>query len=549
MNIHISNVYGMIKNQRIAQDQRRIAEVGHRLGYLEIGIYNYPAEHEPQAEQAKRMEGILAAVKPDDILILQLPTGNGERFDTQLVKQINTHQARLIILWHSLKYYQEQTAKLAIWSDSEVPVCTVREAVYYEEDYQIQKMLIDACIAGNEADENMIHIGMGVHDKDGNYCSWLGITMQSIIEHTKAKVEFHIMHDDTLTLENKRRLIHIASKAGHKTQFHRIDESCFSSQNSQMGIYTIGALFRILLPEVCSDLSRIIYLDSDLLVNCDIKDLWDTDIRDYCLAAVPDDDIVTGKVWAAPVAKGQMKREGYFNSGVIYMNLEKIRRMGNMREEVVRYIEENTDTNLPDQDALNVIYQNETLLLEEKWNRFAKYVSRDKEKKLAECIYHYVGTVCCLYNETAMDVLYMQTANRTPWGNELSRKFINMSVNRQWNRIDNLRKVISKISEPEKKMYFYGDETMAMQNMYHLLSVTPQNACRILTKTDSSEGLPCKELAALQKEEQNSCIVFLLPDADGGMAIANLEHMGMQNQTDFFVIPCLLKQEDGGYLV
>ena len=188
MNIHISNVYGMIKNQRIAQDQRRIAEVGHRLGYLEIGIYNYPAEHEPQTEQVKRMEGILAAVKPDDILILQLPTGNGERFDTQLVKQINTHQARLIILWHSLKYYQEQTAKLAIWSDSEVPVCTVREAVYYEEDYQIQKMLIDACIAGNEADENMIHIGMGVHDKDGNYCSWLGITMQSIIEHTKAKV-------------------------------------------------------------------------------------------------------------------------------------------------------------------------------------------------------------------------------------------------------------------------------------------------------------------------------------------------------------------------
>lgn len=552
MKIYISNVYGMIVNPKIARVQQRVAIVGKKLGYLELGIYNYPTQNEPENELEKRIEGILAAVQSNDIVILQLPTGNGERFDMQLVQKINERSAKIVMLWHSVKYFLKQRDNLAIWSDCEILPCVLNEAIWYSGDFFIQKILVEVTDTAlhhcdNDADE--IHIGMGVHDKDGNYCSWLGVTMQSIIEHTNERICFHILHDDTLIEKNKKRLSYVAYRAGQRVKFHPIDKSYFEAQGKQMGIYTIGALFRILLPEVCSDLSRIIYLDSDLLVNCDIKDLWNTDITDYCLAAVPDNDIVIGRIWAAPVAKGQMPREKYFNSGVIYMNLDKIRQSGNMRENVLKYIVGNPDTNLPDQDALNVTYQKETLLLEEKWNRFAKHVSRDRERELQECIYHYVGTVCCLYNETAMDVLYTQTANRTPWGQELSRKFINMSVNRQRNRIDNIRKVISKLCESEKKLIFYGNETMAMKNMYHLLSVAPQNSYRISTQMDNSGELQSKPLSILQSEEQNSYIVFLLPDADDGTGISKLEHMGLQNQTDFFVIPCLLKPEDGGYLV
>lgn len=550
MKTYITNVYGMIKNKRIAKNQNRIAKVAHVLGYLELGIYNYPSESETDALLIKRIEGILSAVQDNDTVILQLPTGNGERFDAQLVKTIRLHKVQLIMLWHSFKYYMEQRTKLAIWSDYEVDVRTVREALNDRDDFLIQKVLLDACM--NEKNiksaEDIIHIGMGVHDRDGNYCSWLGITMQSIMEHTDAGIAFHILHDDTLTLENQRRLMYIASRAGNQTVFHKIENNRFYSQNSQMGMYTIGALFRILLPEVCADLSKIIYFDSDLLVNCDVRELWNMDISNYCLAAVPDWDIVEGRIWAAPIAKGQMKKERYFNSGVIYMNLEQIRAKGNMCDAVLKYIEKNTDTNLPDQDALNVIYQEDTLLLDAKWNRFAKDVRAQNEKELKECIYHYVGTLCVLYYETQMDVLYMQTAERTPWGNALSRKYINMSMGRQTGRIDNLRDTIHAICEGKRKILFYGQETWAMKNMYQLLSVTAQNSYRVLKEKEEGGILPCKDLSELQKEEKNTFIVLALPQADQGMALSNLDSMGLVRQKDYFAIPCLLKYEDGGFL-
>ena len=50
-------------------------------------------------------------------------------------------------------------------------------------------------------------------------------------------------------------------------------------------------MFRCSLPELLPNLNRIIYLDADLFVNRDIKELWDVDICEYCLAGVADEGV------------------------------------------------------------------------------------------------------------------------------------------------------------------------------------------------------------------------------------------------------------------
>lgn len=552
MRMFVSNLYGMISNKIIADKQHRIADMAKRMGYIECGIYNYPAENEPQNELKSRAAGIIAAVKQDDIVVLQLPTGNGERFENCLINAIRERKAHIALIWHSMKYYLEQKNSLAILSDYEVPVGIISEALDSQENYMLQKIMIDIyqnIHKNQDMDENVIHIGMGVHDKDGKYCSWLGVAMQSLVEHTNEKIDFHILHDDTLTTINRQRLEYIASRTNNKIDFHPIDKKYFDSQNEQMGIYTIGALFRILLPEICLNLPRIIYLDSDILVNIDIKELWNIDIEDYYMAAVPDIDIVEGRIWSVPVTKGQMQKESYFNSGVIYMNLDKIRQLGNMKDAVLEYIKENPGTNLPDQDALNVIYQSKILLLEQKWNRFAKHVCRCGERELKDCIYHYVGTRCALYYKTAMNILYIQTANRTPWGFKLSGNYISRAINRQLYRIDNLRDSITQICSEDKKILFYGQETYAMKNMYRLLGVNDKKSYRVMEHKEDEGILQCRTLDDLQNEVRGKYIVYVLPDADEGRAMSNLEKLGLQNRKDFFVIPCFLLEENGGYLL
>ena len=168
MKLHISNVYGMIQNKRIVKAQKRIAEVGRRLGCYELGIYDYPGEQEKIECLEKRIEGILSAVEDGDIVVFQLPSGNGKKFDEQLIKKIREKDSvKLILLWHSYKYFLEQEYQLSIWADCEYNTHSVSETMDNTDDYMIEKMLTDAVMKVLSIDEKRqetIHIGFVLRD-------------------------------------------------------------------------------------------------------------------------------------------------------------------------------------------------------------------------------------------------------------------------------------------------------------------------------------------------------------------------------------------------
>lgn len=121
-----------------------------------------------------------------------------------------------------------------------------------------------------------------------------------------------------------------------------------------------------------------------MFVNTDIEELWNINIDNYCLAAAP--DCSTIRNWGTPyaVAAGQTSRDRYFNAGVLYMNLDNIRKNGSLFQQVMDYLSDNPRTWLPDQDALNAIFSGKTLLIDEKWNYFideARKIMRKQRKK------------------------------------------------------------------------------------------------------------------------------------------------------------------------
>lgn len=551
--VHITNIYGLLKNRYIADRQKIIAKHAHELGWLEMGVYVYPTETDSQEELDKRLDGIISAVEQGDIVFLQLPTENGIEFDKRLLNKVRTYpDVKIVLMWQSEKYYTEYHYQLSYMADYECRPEEIFNTLKYSNNLFVKKLLLNSAAQAasqKKVSRNAIHIGMGIHDRDGNYSAWAATTIQSIIQNTEADVVFHIIHDSTVNETIKRKLNYSVSGTKHMICFHEIDTDIFGADKELMGIYTIGALYRVLLPEICGDLPRIIYLDSDLLVNCDIQELWDIDISDYFLAAVPDKDVVEGRIWAYPVSIHEMKREAYFNSGVIYMNLNKIRENGNMRKLVENYLKNNKKNNLSDQDALNVIYQEKVLLLDGKWNRFMRHVSSAKEQKLQDCIYHYVGTVPILYLNLEPYQLYLETISKTAWGKEKSNDIIQSSIGRQLARESSLRNLIYQTACRRKKYIFYGEETWAMKKMYKLLSASKETDYRIMNDASNNFGeLPDKNLDALDKETKGDYIVFVLPQADQGHAIDNLCEMGLQREQDFFVIPVVLSVLDGGYL-
>ena len=126
----------------------------------------------------------------------------------------------------------------------------------------------------------------------------------------------------------------------------------------------ISALYRLKLPSLVND-DKIIYLDSDLVVLKDIKELWEYDINDYLVAAVED------KYAEVMACHANLEPdEVYFNSGVMIMNLKKFREHG-LEKKIFDKLK--TNDTYSDQDVLNDLCRKQVLYLPLKYNLMVLY--------------------------------------------------------------------------------------------------------------------------------------------------------------------------------
>lgn len=532
MKMHITNLYNFIDNNNLIDRQKKIANTARFLGFHELGIPVYNTSKDTDNEMSKRQDGIIAAIEYGDVVVVQLPMENDTRFEDMLINKIEVYSGKKpILLWSDENYYSENVNKYSSYINK---LCDEDIDSYTE--IELQKYIFDL-LPDEELryvdESDFVHIGFGLYDRDGTYSVWVGTAMQSIIENTDVRIVFHILHDDTLTDDNKNKLMHVANSGGHKLEFHYIDSMKFDEVKHMMGYFTIDAMFRLLLPEILYNLDKIIYLDADLFVNRDIAELWNENIDGYCVAAVADEGTGKGSESPYPVLEGQIDRDKYFNSGVLYMNLNEIRRNGNLCQLVLEYLQTNIKATCPDQDALNVVYKDKCKYIDASWNLFVKY-ERNDDNVIKNKIYHYAGTSILLYNYNEIDIQYLEYIMKAPWGFDEGRKQINLSIGLLNRRLDNLKNIVKNVAQDEKKYIFYGPKTFAMQNMMNMMNCDTE-ICEIM----ESDILNNKE----------KYIVFVLPEAETGTGIDILLNAGWKNQEDFFVIPCVLDASKGGYVM
>lgn len=576
MNVHITNIYGFIQDQELKKKQNLYADAGHALGFKEMGIFNFDVSTDTENELSKRIDGIISSLQFNDLVFVQLPTGNGEHYDNLLINKIKAYNTKVCILLHEqIEYdYILNSADLIMPTNNEVHVYLKERNysnVFYKHninyafsinsksssilssDFYIKKYLIDAVdqleeSVLNEQDEDIIHIGFGLHDKDGHYSVWVGTVMQSILEHTDSRVCFHILHDETLSTDNKYKLEMVAHNGSSKIEFHKIDENDFSVVKDQMSRFTIGTMFRCSLPELLPDLNRIIYLDADLFVNRDINELWDVDIREYCLAGVVDEGVAVHNYLRILNKYPEIKKESYFNAGVLYMNLKKIREFGNLKKLVLDFLIENPKADLPDQDALNVLFHNKVLYLDGSWNQFVYLHRKDNVEKLDKAIFHYAATLLMLYSHSQIDLEYFRTICRTPWIDyELYHQF-EQCFGRMNDRVYQYQNMLQLLSNPNIKHVFYGEENTMLKTLYNRIHLKDGDY-RVLEHAQNMEYdiLPCKDLSVL-KNEKGPIIIFVCWESDRCLAIQNLEELGFKNGKDFFVVSRFFSVNDGGFM-
>ncbi|WP_330873087.1 glycosyltransferase family 8 protein, partial [Streptococcus suis] len=103
-------------------------------------------------------------------------------------------------------------------------------------------------------------------------------------------LDIFVLHTD-LSDKSKDRLRTLETESVN-IHFVTIDRDLFSNLPLTLDGITIETYYRYLLPEILVDCDKVIYLDSDLLIRCDVKELWDIDVSQHYLAGVNEIDII-----------------------------------------------------------------------------------------------------------------------------------------------------------------------------------------------------------------------------------------------------------------
>lgn len=205
---------------------------------------------------------------------------------------------------------------------------------------------------------------------DDNYVPQLKIALSSLMDHASKdyKYDIYILHV-TLSIESRKAIRKIKRK-GFKINFFNV-EAHMSNLAKRLNVrdyYTMTTYYRLILPKAFFFLKKAIYLDSDIVVRGDISELYNTDIGDNLVGAVPDASVQAFDEFKQYVEKAlEVPHQEYFNAGILVMNLQRMREI-RFESKVESLVKKVSFKVAQDQDLLNVICKGKTTLIPMEWN-------------------------------------------------------------------------------------------------------------------------------------------------------------------------------------
>lgn len=194
------------------------------------------------------------------------------------------------------------------------------------------------------------------------------MTLYSIAKHhPNQPLEIHILSED-ISRDHKENLEKLAASYPTLT-LHLINVEKDSLNNIQLSGDGLphSAYYSFLFPDLLPDIDKVIYLDVDILVKKSIVSLWQTDISKVSLGVITEIDMyATSPDYSASI--GLTDQHHYFNSGVLVMNLKKMRKEQPVFKLLETTKQYSSKLRYGDQDILNMVFKDDILLCNYSYN-------------------------------------------------------------------------------------------------------------------------------------------------------------------------------------
>lgn len=365
----------------------------------------------------------------------------------------------------------------------------------------------------------MIHVCFCLHDKTGRYAKFTGTAMMSVFENTNGKVTAHILHDNSLSADDREKFSYLAGQYDQRVKFYNVAELCADKldyiqqtfADASESRYSIAMFYRFLIPQIFpANIEKIIYLDSDIIVNLDIKELWRIDLEDKPLAAANESEIDAERLKLTLDFKYLIKQnlvdyDDYFNSGVLLMNLNFLRNDEENINRGLQFLSENPQMIWPDQDVLNYLYAGNYVKLAEKFDVFVD-VERSKSAEVRPAIYHYAVEALTLNMRDPHNRLWMDYFILTPWFDAEAIGRIYIGVQQLHAELKTAMVQVSTVMSGKTRAFFADpDDFDALKEIFYVRDDEQ------IIRAESEDSLK-KLLNAMKKSRGKKVFFIMIPN-------------------------------------
>lgn len=123
--------------------------------------------------------------------------------------------------------------------------------------------------------------------------------------------------------------------------------------------------YRLYIPLILPQYEKVLYMDCDMIACEDVSKLYSINISEYLVAAVKNPINNYNRNYIENTLN--FNYYNYFNSGLLLINCKKFEDF-HVREKCFKELENREKLLYPDQDTLNIVCENRTLILDGIWN-------------------------------------------------------------------------------------------------------------------------------------------------------------------------------------
>lgn len=323
---------------------------------------------------------------------------------------------------------------------------------------------------------------------DLRYAPYAAVALKSIVDAASPERYYDLVVLETgLTEAVKEQMMAMTETSGRiSLRFYNLSqtlkglvEHLFVSAHLSPAAY-----YRLLAPAIFQA-PKLIYLDVDLVVRRDVAPLYDVDLGPNLVGAVRDyfavKDLLANPDGAWARQLGLADFSGYFNSGVMVLNLAKMRDE-NFNQTWLNHLQRIKTPRLHDQDILNSCCQGRVKYLPSAWNCQAwneelggpldnedlpgVWLEEYDEGKIRPHIIHYLSRhKPWQVPQVPLAEYFWQSASTTPFYNQLILENLT-HLNREMGRLKSQQrwplpalklwfyKLMSRFGSAGRKLYF-----------------------------------------------------------------------------------------------